>query len=707
MLYYKDYNFCEQFETVGNKTRYYNVPMSFDIETSNFKVGEFKCANMYIWQFGVDYTAVYGRTWDDFKEWLGALSERLCLNKHLKAIIYVHNLGFEFQFIRKLFPIKKLFAREPRKPMYFHIGNFIFKDSLCLSGLSLLRTLQECKSKYAKTDGLDYSLMRHSGTPLVDEEMEYCEIDVLGLNDFIRSEMRKNGGDITKIPTTKTGYIRREMREACLADPEFKVQLSEQLTTDPKIFKLLQAVFAGAYTHGNYLKIGCVFNNVGSYDFTSSYPAVMLRKKYPSSRFHPMRVQSIEQLLGFCKKYACIMCITLHNVKAKNSIHPISKHKCAFDNKTLVEDNGKVVSCSYLTLSVCDVDFLDICSFYEFDKIDVHQFYYANKDYLPKPIVETMCKLYREKCVYKHDPEKQDVYITAKNKFNSGYGMMVTNPVSPRVTYSNDIDDWCIEPMENFLQKELIKIKNSKNTFLNYAWGVYVTAYARHELFIGINECIDDWIYADTDSMKLTNPEKYRNFIDDYNKHCTEEVKTCLEHYGINYDDYIPSDMPIGVWDWEGYYDRFKTLGAKRYAFVRNGNFGYTVSGLPKAKKASQVQSIERKGKEKKNALDWILYDNPDGMYGMDYFQPDMDIPAAYSGKLCSHYNDDGFTCKLVDYKGIEQVVHEESCINLSPVGFKMSFADEFIDYLCGEETPMGFLIHQIINGGGGYKTYG
>lgn len=705
MIYYKDYRF-NNFDVVGDNTKYYNVPLSFDIETTNFIENGVKCANMYIWQFGINDTAVFGRTWDEFKEWLGALSEHLNLNKHLKAIVYVHNLGFEFQFIRKLFPIKKLFAREPRRPMYFHLGNFIFKDSLCLSGLSLLRTLQECKSKYAKTDGLDYSLYRHSATPLTEREMEYCENDVLGLNEFIRSEIRKNGNDITKIPTTKTGYIRREMRTACFAQEGYRDMLSQQLTTDPKIFKLLQAVFAGAYTHGNYLKIGCVFENVGSYDFTSSYPAVMMRKKYPCSRFHAVKIQSIEQLLGFCKKYACIMCVTLYDVKSKNPIHPISKHKCISDSKTLIEDNGKVVSSSFLTLSLCDVDFLDVCSFYSFSRADVHMFYYAEKDYLPKPIIETMCKLYKEKSLYKHDAEKQDVYITAKNKFNSGYGMMVTNPVAPKVSYSSDTNSWCVEPMENRLKTELIKIKNSKSTFLNYAWGVYVTAYARHELFIGINECIDDWIYADTDSMKLTNPEKYKGFIDDYNRHCTKEVKACLEHYDINYDEYIPSDMPIGVWDWEGYYDRFKTLGAKRYAFVRDGNFGYTVSGLPKAKKAT-VQSTEEKSEKKKNALDWILYDNPDGVYGLDYFQPDMDIPETYANKLCSYYNDDGFTCELTDYQGVTLTVHEESAVNLSPVGFKMSFSDEFVDYLCGVETPMGFLIQQMLNGGGGYKTYG
>ena len=60
----------------GTKKYYYNVAMSFDIETSSFYVNENndsvsvetenKCSNMYIWQFAINDNIIYGRLWIQF-----------------------------------------------------------------------------------------------------------------------------------------------------------------------------------------------------------------------------------------------------------------------------------------------------------------------------------------------------------------------------------------------------------------------------------------------------------------------------------------------------------------------------------------------------------------------------------------------------------------------------------------------------------------
>ena len=46
---------------------YYNIPCSFDIETTSF-IDEFgnKSATMYVWQLGLNGCVIVGRTWDEY-----------------------------------------------------------------------------------------------------------------------------------------------------------------------------------------------------------------------------------------------------------------------------------------------------------------------------------------------------------------------------------------------------------------------------------------------------------------------------------------------------------------------------------------------------------------------------------------------------------------------------------------------------------------
>lgn len=703
MIYYKDFKFPDEVPVVkSSQGTFINVPCSFDIETTSFYHNEEKVACMYIWQFGFDNTAVYGRTWDDFTMWMNTLHRVLKLSdNNLKLIVYVHNLGYEFQFLKGQYNISKLFAREKRRPMYFSIGNIQFKDSLVLSGMSLAKTLIDCKSAHSKTDGLDYSKMRHSKTPLTDEEMEYCENDVLGLNDFIRSEMKKNENDISKIPTTKTGYVRRYIRDKCLANPQYRDELNKQLTTDPYIFNLLQKCFIGAYTHGNNTKIGIKCSNVGSFDFTSSYPSVMIRHKYPCERFQRLDIISVNDILEMSKKYCTIMHITLYNVSSKNAIHPLSRNHCNVDMSSLVEDNGRIVQTSVLETNMTGVDFIDFMKCYNFTEVQVHDFYYAHKNYLPKEFIECILDFYVGKCTLKNVAGKEEEYRVSKGMLNASYGMCVTNPITPKVEYNNDTREWCVNTSNLDLGLELYKIVKNKKTFLNYAWGVFVTAYARHELFDGILTTIkdNDFIYADTDSMKVQNWTDYSGYIKDYNNRCTEEINACLDYYGIDRSRANPTGHnPLGVWDYEGSYEYFKTLGAKRYAYVKDGVFGYTISGLPN----------KRPNSDSKYAYDWITKDNPSGKYGLDFFTNKMYVPAEYSNKLTHLYVDKSFSCVLIDYLGTPLLVSENSYVHLEPQDFTLNFGEIFLRYLTGVDQSANALFDDIFSGQtGGLKLYG
>lgn len=199
------------------KTSYYNVPVSFDIETSSFHSGGQKVAIMYEWTVSYNGEVWYGRYWHEFIELINILANELDLSLEKRLIIYVHNLSYEFQWIRKRFLWDRIFALKEREVLYaLTINGIEFRCSYLLSGYSLAKladNLQTYKIKKLMGD-LDYSLIRTPLTPLTPEELNYCINDVQIVVGYI-SELIVRDGGITNIQLTKTGYVRKFCRDSC------------------------------------------------------------------------------------------------------------------------------------------------------------------------------------------------------------------------------------------------------------------------------------------------------------------------------------------------------------------------------------------------------------------------------------------------------------------------------------------------------------
>lgn len=209
----------------GNgKVKYLNLPCAFDIETtSTFTDDEEtdKVAFMYTWQFGyyadTSYNMIMGRTWESFCDLISSISANLDLSNERRLIVYVHNLAFEFAFMREHFNWANVFFADYRKPIYALTSNFVeFRCSLKLSGGKSLATVgKELAVPVEKMVGdLDYSLLRGPQTPLSEAELHYCEQDIAVVLQYIREKIEQDDG-ISNIPLTNTGYVRRHMREVC------------------------------------------------------------------------------------------------------------------------------------------------------------------------------------------------------------------------------------------------------------------------------------------------------------------------------------------------------------------------------------------------------------------------------------------------------------------------------------------------------------
>ena len=98
----------------GSHLKYKDVVCAFDIETTALHTIEQSV--MYIWMFayGEDYVCI-GRTWEEFMDFSFRLTNPLKASESIA--VYVHNLSYEFQFLKGIyqFDTEEVFAVNKRK----------------------------------------------------------------------------------------------------------------------------------------------------------------------------------------------------------------------------------------------------------------------------------------------------------------------------------------------------------------------------------------------------------------------------------------------------------------------------------------------------------------------------------------------------------------------------------------------------------------
>ena len=402
-----------------------------------------KVAIMYVWQFGIFGSVIIGRTWEQFVTMLDVISKELDLNENKRLLVYIHNAGYEFQYLKNHLLWKKVFATAPREPIYALTDNGIeFRCSYILSGYSLAKLGNELRYfKIEKLVGeLDYDKPRHSETVLSDKELAYCINDVKIVMAYI-AECIMQDGNIARIPLTKTGYARKYVRNACWYTPGVrpdedykKLHYSmfiKSLILTPDEYKQLKRAFQGGFTHSNPFLTGKELFDVTSFDFTSSYPAVMIAEQFPMSPGELIDITSKEQFEENLKCYWCVFDVELYGLTSRLLFdNYISQSRCT-KLESAVVSNGRVVSAAMLRTTITGDDYTIIKQFYDFEHIRVCNFRRYKKAYLPTDFVKAILKLYSDKTTLKGISGKEVEYIVAKGLLNSCYGMTCTDIVRP------------------------------------------------------------------------------------------------------------------------------------------------------------------------------------------------------------------------------------------------------------------------------------
>ena len=606
---------------------YADVIATFDIEATN--VRKIQQAIMYHWQCCIGGRVVVGRTWEEFAELLDQIDQHL--PKGLTFVWYVHNLAYEWQFLRAIHQFDPLpprsewhnevFCVTGRKVVRALIGTrFEFRCSYFMTNMSLREFLKRMGVEHGKTE-LDYSVQRWPWTQLSPEEMEYCINDVLGLYEAIRIFFDSGGYNLATVCMSSTGFVRQDFKRAMRQDGE-GMTMVRRCAPSYQVYLHIRRAFRGGNTHCSRLYVDTELENVKSFDRSSSYPDVLVNMLYPVEPFY--RDLNVKHIADLWDRTPYLLCVKFENIRLKdpyNGCPYLSIHKC----QTLlgcIDDNGRVCRADQLETYLTDIDTKIVAEMYEWDSDRVVSCYRSEYGRLPQGYITTVMEYYRQKTKLKTAPKdveeteedkksRELAYLRAKQRLNSCFGMAATNPCRTNLIF-NGID---FSPADDMTEQEALA-KANRNAFTLYAWGCWCTAWARFWLQRAIDICGTNFVYCDTDSVKYLGDVDLSELND--------EIREISQRHEAYADDPAGVRHYLGVYEEDsepGGYKKFKSMGAKKYAYVDSKGLHITIAGVSKSG-AEEMEDIKnfREGFifRKAGGTEAVYNDDPHGVFGID-----------------------------------------------------------------------------------------
>lgn len=583
-----DYDIITRSKTIegGNKP-YVDLVCAFDIETSKLPFCDDSV--MYMWQMQIGETTptIIGRTWGEFSYLIRNII------KHLgdrTLVIWVHNLSYEFEYLSGIYKFRnnEVFAVKSRRVLRATMfGEKIeLRCSYLHSNKSLARWAADLHVEHQKLDGAEFNYYdyRTSYTILTEQELLYGAHDVLAVVECITQELRRDGDNLATIPLTSTGYVRRDAKRAL---GKYRYGKIRSILPNYGTYVLLKQAFRGGDTHANRYYSGVTIDDeVHSMDRSSSYPDVVCNALFPMEPFK--RVPGADDntlitMLGFGRPV--LLQVAFWGLSLEDVMDPnpyISKSKCRniYKGPTWVEDNGRIISAGYIETTLTDIDFKIIIEKYSWEDMKILALEVSKYKPLPKEMRELIINLYRAKTALKGDKENEYNYMRSKEKLNAGaYGMFAQDPAKLDITYDAISGEFGVSEVDS--QEE--KILNYDNSgWLPYQWGVWITAHARERLYrmqkiVGKH----DLIYWDTDSVKYIGNHDFGAYNDTCISESTKNGAYATDSKGRTHY--------MGVAEEDGCYSRFRTLGAKKYAYEDNSGLHITIAGVAKRLGAKEM----------------------------------------------------------------------------------------------------------------------
>lgn len=608
---------------------YWSQPIFLDIETSHNHDDD----NPITWVTSIccrfNHKTELFRKISDWIEWMKMLIFLYSLDENRRMIVYIHNASYDLSYlvpyIQRDLPNYDLKSGivDNKKIITYIQPPFEYRCTWLLTGKSLEIWGKDFDVEHKKKIGMyDYDAIIYPDTPLSDQQMAYIENDVLCMEECFEKQLEFNHDNITTIPLTATGYVRRDLRKGC-NNSFYRNNFFINSKLDAEAYTYCLNSYAGGYTHNNrFLKSEVQTGLIGHGDFRSHYPSQMRCYPLPfgkpevyydcTKRYHRKRHGDIRisQILSLHPRFYTITKLLVYKCKLKDMdgcsmpFMQRSKMYQVPEGTKMYCDNGRLLA----LVNGSFVTYLDnytlqiISDQYDIGYEVIKVIRFRNKK-IPDCMAAVIDQYFEGKTNWKREVKRcAEEYgegssawlyasihlMLSKNRLNGSYGCLATNPLKD--DYIMDFlkipedekkrkEEWPIHHIMKFKTTEQIedgleKYYNKRGSFLPYQVGCAITSLAKFELYkflcaIGY----DKVLYCDTDSIFYFKDEETEKAIDQLNAENHAKAAYIIDAAGnkVYYD----------VFEREPDITHFKGLHSKCYGVIEDGRLKITVAGIP------------------------------------------------------------------------------------------------------------------------------
>lgn len=710
------------------------APMGLDIETTTTTTADdSKAAFMYHWQLSFGDYQITGRKWDTLFEILEAIEEAYSLGSwkvgkgkrtahwERTVICWIANAGYEFQFMcRRKWHNKSIvkdgtFASSMRNPLKTVLGfsKTSTKGITVYDALQFSTSLKQLAKDYCVTQkasgDLDFSIPRNSKTPLNTTEKGYCFNDTITLDEWARYYLDCYVRQEHFAPMTSTAIIREAVMQEYTNAASMDMHLNTRtLALHPTLGEYHRAIwhlYRGGFTYASRTNAGKIWDDVTGRDFTSSYPAVMLQEKFPSTPFTPSKASTVDELNALTAQgkawYADIRFKNLIQTKEISVENCMKLHEWNGSGKRLYEttgaiiDNGKLVYARECTVTLQEHDWETYNEYYEWDDdIEIRDVMVADKDYLPEWFRKIVMHFYEKKASLKAAGKDDTIeYTLSKAIVNGLYGLTVQKIHFDEIEFSTETGCWKTKRLHYNDSEERVKMGDKyekelgrdpktlakrggvPKTVLSPYYGIWITAIARRRILQAIGELGSDFIYCDTDSVYYKNEAAHQKYFDEWNNKVYSFNDTNLKKPEFHtLGDFDPVALKKADKTSVTHYS-FLTLGAKRYIKWDGADIKPTIAGLPHGAMDRAAESALKEEDKEATPMakrDWIV----------SHFADGLKIGINDALKNAHFYIDTPVDADVTDVNGVTEKMHEESSIVIYPIEFTLKLNPEYADVM-------------------------
>lgn len=619
------YNLLDQmpeWQIVGkqaySKIKYIDISATLDIETYNQPEDGY----IYTIQTNIRGQNFLCRYVEDFIDLCDRLVESLHLSEELRLVFYVHNLGYEMQYLLQLlneeWGIPSILLTKSHKPLYIKWGNGIeFRDSLKLFQKSLAKATKGLPHEKMVGD-LDYKYPYTPDIPLSPDAWNYCINDVQGLYEAIERLKAEHGYNQATIPYTNTSMVIDAVNRKCRDNGDM-IKACRDLTLDKDMMRLAYKAMAGGDTHGTRWRAGQTFEDCNSYDLKSAHPSQQILDNFPSGKPQMLKgIQSEPVLKTFCDDmgmgWIAKVLITNLVIKPECPDPTISVSKTDEIKEAYGYDNGRLLGADACICYMDSNDYQRFIEAYDYEELyglEVMVFHL-------KPLPEAFRGAILDFFTVKESAEPGSERDFSKICVNTIFGACAQKTI--RDEYTMDFDQLYVSRLDwedNLQSKDDGQVAKSQKNKFPFLWGLWTSSLSRLKLWKLIKTV--GWekvIYWDTDSCKYQG-EKIPEVDSVYNANvrskCEERGAVVINRKGKTvYIGSAEDEHPTVEYG----YKRFRFLHAKCYAAEAWDGSKYvlesTIAGVGKKEGVKGINDAYMKyGKPSERPIDMLR----DGLY--------------------------------------------------------------------------------------------